>query len=401
MVIFVATARASSAARTASGPSPRHHHLRWAKAPRAFRRRDLARPTTALLATLFLVLIGATRFAISTAIAGEIDDAMESLGLTLPISISHMSSVRRPLEELSRERCDQTAIANLGDALQKLGRRREAATAQISFSRNCNGDAASVRRAVNILLQLNDPGEVVSAATELIRLEPYGDNGYYLRALGHDRGGNCKKAIDDYATAIELFGNKERISSAGYFGMMRCYEKLEQFCDATIPIEAWVALNPARNDTSRTRTILAELSRKGNCTATDAAGEEVVPIGRTGRTITVSGTINGVPGRFILDTGATFVALKRSYAQRAHVAVDESSAVKVATANGFTEARRGHAKSVALKKLAAQDVAIVVQADDRATYGDKIDGLLGMSFLSRFDMTIDAKSVRLKPRNRR
>jgi len=293
------------------------------------------------------------------------------------------------------------AIANLGDALQKLGRRREAANAQINFSKNCNGDAASVHRAVNILLQLNDPEEVVNAATELISLEPYGDNGYYLRALGHDRSGNCKKAIDDFATAIELFGNKERISSVGYFGMMRCYEKLEQFCDATVPIEAWVALNPTRNDTSQTRTILGELSRKGNCTAATAAGEEVVPIGRIGQTITVSGSINGVPGRFILDTGATFVALKKSYAQKAKVDVDETSSVRLATANGITEARRGHAKSVALKKLAAQNVAVVVQTDDRATYGDKIDGLLGMSFLSRFDMAFDAKSVRLKPRNRR
>jgi clan AA aspartic protease (TIGR02281 family) len=353
------------------------------------------------IAALLLALIGATLSIASPAQAGDFDETLESLGIMLPVSIAHMSSVRRPLEELQRERCDETAITNLGDALQKLGRRREAATAQMSFSRNCNGDAASVRRAVNILLQLNDYEEVVSTATELIKLEPYGDNGYYLRALGYDRGGNCKKAIDDYATAIELFGNKERISSVGYFGMMRCYERLEQFCDARVPIEAWIALNPARNDNSQTRMILAELSSKGNCALATAAGEEVLPLGRTGQTVTVPVSINGVPGRFILDTGATFVALKRSFAQRAKVDVDESSSIRLATANGITEARRGHAKSVALKKLAAQDVAIVVQADDRATYGDKIDGLLGMSFLSRFDMTIDAKSVRLKARNRR
>jgi aspartyl protease family protein len=73
--------------------------------------------------------------------------------------------------------------------------------------------------------------------------------------------------------------------------------------------------------------------------------------------------------------------------------------LKLATANGITVGQRGKAKTVALRKLSAENVAIVVQTDDRATYGDKIDGLLGMSFLSRFDMTIDAKSVRLKPRN--
>jgi aspartyl protease family protein len=180
---------------------------------------------------------------------------------------------------------------------------------------------------------------------------------------------------------------------------MRCYEKLGQLCDATVPIEAWVALNPARNDTSQTRTILAELDAKGQCAATAAKVEEVVPIGRAGQTISVAVSINGVPGRFLLDTGATFVALKRSFAQRAKVEVDESSSLQLATANGITVGQRGKAKTVALRKLSAENVAIVVQTDDRATYGDKIDGLLGMSFLSRFDMTIDAKSVRLKPRN--
>jgi len=273
--------------------------------------------------------------------------------------------------------------------------------AQIAFSDRCGGNPGAVRRAVNILLQLNDPAAVVSAATKLIDLEPYGDNGYYLRALGHYRGGNRKMAIDDYATAIELFGNKEHISSVAYFGMMRCYEKLGQFCDATVPIETWVALNPARNDTSQTRTILADLNAKGQCAATVGVVEEVVPIGRAGQTIIVSASINGVQGRFVLDTGATFVALKRSFAQRAKVEVDDGSSLRLNTANGIAEARRGHAKTVTLKRLSAQNVALVVQTDDRATYGDKVDGLLGMSFLSRFDMTIDAKAVRLKPRGRR
>jgi aspartyl protease family protein len=349
---------------------------------------------------LALTLLALTLPMPSSAKADEIDDTLRRLGIELPENIIRRDPVLRPLDELSREPCDQTAIWNLSEALQKVGRRREAANAQLNFSKACNGNAAAVRGAVNVLLQLNDHPAVVSAATELIRLEPYGDNGYFLRALGHGRGGNCEKAIDDYATAIELFGNKDKISSVGYFGMMRCYEKLEQFCDAATPIEAWVALNPARNDTSQTRTILAELSAKGKCASTGPGGEEIVPIGRAGQTIIVSASINGHAGRFVLDTGATFVSLKRSFAERAKIEVDESSSLRLNTANGIAEGKRGHAKSVALKKLAARDVAVVVQTDNRATYGDRIDGLLGMSFLSRFDMTIDAKSVRLKARSR-
>jgi predicted aspartyl protease len=91
----------------------------------------------------------------------------------------------------------------------------------------------------------------------------------------------------------------------------------------------------------------------------------------------------------------------RTPATRAKVEVDEASSLRLDTANRVAEGKRGHAKSVALKKLTAQDVAVVVQTDDRGSYGDRIDGLLGMSFLSRFDMTIDAKAVRLKARSRR
>lgn len=352
------------------------------------------------IAAVLMTLAGLAFVAPSRAWADDYDDTMTELEIALPDGVVRTESIRRSLEELHRERCDETALANLADALQKAGRRREAATAQIAFSKNCNGNAPAVRRAVNILLQLNDYPAVVSAATELIRLEPYGDNGYYLRALGHDRGGNCKKAIDDYATAIELFGNKEKISSVGYLGMTRCYEKLGQFCDATVPIETWVALNPSRNDTSQTKTILADLSAKGQCAAA-GGGEEVIPVGRPGQTITVAATVNGIAGRFVLDTGATFVALKRSFAQRAKVDVDESTSLRLNTANGVAEGRQGRAKLVTLKKLSAQDVAVVVQADERGTYGDKIDGLLGMSFLSRFDVTIDPKAVRLKARSHR
>jgi len=103
----------------------------------------------------------------------------------------------------------------------------------------------------------------VTVASNLIKLEPFSDNGYYLRAVAHDRGGSPKKAIDDYVTAIELFGNKDRIASVSYFAMARSYEKLGQFCDAILPIEAWVSLNPARYDTSQTRAIIADYTTKG------------------------------------------------------------------------------------------------------------------------------------------
>jgi hypothetical protein len=39
---------------------------------------------------------------------------------------------------------------------------------------------------------------------------------------------------------------------------------------------------------------------------------------------------------------------------------------------------------------------VVVQADGKGLYGENVDGLLGMSFLSRFNVEIDGKTVKVK-----
>jgi clan AA aspartic protease (TIGR02281 family) len=331
----------------------------------------------------------------------QVSAVMERLTLTLPGNIAMREGVRRPLEELARERCDQQAIINLAEALQQAGYRRDAATAHLRFSETCGGHAQSLRSAANILLDLSDHAGTTAVATDLIKLEPFDDNGYYLRALAYDRSSLPKKAIDDYVTAIELFVPKDKISSVGYFAIARNHEKLGQFCDAALAVESWVALQPERNDTSRTRAMVASYMTKGGCATVTAGKEEVFPRARQSDVVTLTATINGMRGTFMLDTGATFVSLKQSFAQKAKVEVDHDSVVRLNTANGIAEAKRGRAKTVEVRSLKAKDVPVVVQTDAKATYGPGLDGLLGMSFLSRFHLTIDSSAVKIRGRSAR
>jgi len=323
---------------------------------------------------------------------------MDRLSLKLPMSVYGRDPIRRHLGELARERCDQQAIADLGKALESAGYRREAVTALIRYSETCDGHAPSLRTAVNVLFTLSDYGTAVVVSSKLIELEPFNDNGYFLRALAYDRGGAQQKAIDDYTTAIELFGDKQRISSVSYLGMARAYEKLGQFCDAITPIETWVALNPASHDTSQTRSIIATYRSKGKCAPPVAPSEEVFPVSRSNNVVRLPVTINGTRGFFVLDTGAAFVSLKNSFAQKAKVQVDPESTVRLHTANGITTGKRGRAEVIQLRTLQAKDVPVVVQDDAKGTYGDGVDGLLGMSFLSRFKITVDARNVRISAR---
>jgi clan AA aspartic protease (TIGR02281 family) len=320
---------------------------------------------------------------------------MDRLLIELPASIAERDPVRGPLEELGREPCDQKAIGELGQALDKVGRRREAANAYTSFSATCGHHAPSLRAAVNVLLTLSDYQRAIGVATDLIALEPFNDNGYFLRAVAHDRAGETQHAIDDYVTAIELFGNKKVISSVSYLALARDYEKLGRFCDAIEPIETWVDLNPAANDTSQTRAIIAEYTSKGRCQSA-AGNEERFP--RSGNLVRLQVSVNGVRGNFVLDTGATFVALTQSFAQKAMVEIEPDSVVRLHTANGMAEGKRGSAKTIQLRSLSAKDVQVVVQTDAKAAFGDGIDGLLGMSFLARFKLSMDAQAVRISGR---
>ena len=317
------------------------------------------------------------------------------LGISpLPETVEANASFHRPLEQLSRERCDRQAIFDLARALQTAGYRREAAKVDVTFSGMCGGYAPSLRQAANVLLELSDFSGAETASSEVIELEPLYDNGYYLRALARDGGGLAEKALDDYVTAIELVGDKGRIFSTSYFNMARLYEKLGRFCDAVLPIEAWVSLNP-KHDTSQTRTIIASYMTKGRCATGTRGSAEVFAVARPNNTVNLPVTINGVRGTLVLDTGATFVSLKSSFAQKAGVEINQESTVRLRTANGIVDGKRGRAQTIQLRSLLAKDVPIVVQAGE---YGAGIDGLLGMSFLSRFSINIDAKRVRISHR---
>jgi aspartyl protease family protein len=356
-----------------------------------------------ILARILFLVIASAAFSAPAASQnpGDMDDlltVMERLKLKLPTNVYGGDPVRQFLGQLSRERCDQQAIADLGKALDSAGYRREASTALVSYSETCGGHAQSLRSAVTILVRLSDYATAATVASKVIELEPFNGGGYLQRALAHERGGLLQKAIDDYTTAIEMFGDKQKIPSASYFGLARSYDKLGQVCDAVLPIETWVSLNPAQNDTSKTQAMIATYRSKGKCELGTASGEEVFAVSRPNAVVKLPVSINGTRGLFVLDTGATFVSLKNSFAQKAKVQVDTNSIVRLNTANGTSTAKRGRAATVQLRTLQAKDVPIVIQDDAKGTFGEGVDGLLGMSFLSRFKLTVDARNVRISAR---
>lgn len=98
----------------------------------------------------------------------------------------------------------------------------------------------------------------------------------------------------------------------------------------------------------------------------------------------VHGKVNGIPIRFVVDTGASLVSIPSSVAKRAGVSTADSRQVKLHTANGITSAPLVKLDQVIADNIAITEVMAVVQDLPVPDLG-----LLGMSFFGQHKMTID------------
>jgi aspartyl protease family protein len=115
----------------------------------------------------------------------------------------------------------------------------------------------------------------------------------------------------------------------------------------------------------------------------------------SGNALLVEASVNGIAGAFLLDTGASFVSITKTFANKAKIPVNAESQVMLQSANGLTSGLLATANVINVGDAYAAYVPVVISDDTklvRANDPDNVVGLLGMSFLSKFEITI-AKNV--------
>ncbi len=105
-----------------------------------------------------------------------------------------------------------------------------------------------------------------------------------------------------------------------------------------------------------------------------------------------TGTVNGATVRFLVDTGATSVAMGASDARRANVSTSNARPIVVQTANGVTQAWL-----VTLDNVRVGDVTLH-NVEGTVHHSDMPIVLLGMSFLNRMEMKRDGQTMTLRKR---
>ena len=89
----------------------------------------------------------------------------------------------------------------------------------------------------------------------------------------------------------------------------------------------------------------------------------------------VKGELNGVPTRFLVDSGATMTTINRAAARAAGVAVSAGPGPLVRTGNGIVQVATGRADTLNIATIERRNVGLhIVETDDM--------NVLGMNYLS-------------------
>jgi len=133
----------------------------------------------------------------------------------------------------------------------------------------------------------------------------------------------------------------------------------------------------------------ASPSRVGGPAVPGGGGSTILMAAGPGGHFVGDGRINGQAVRFLVDTGATSIAMGQQQASRLGVAWQQGQRAVTHTANGPVQVYLVTLNSVQLGDVEVANVAAVVLPSELPVL------LLGNSFLSRFSMRRDADVLRL------
>ena len=152
----------------------------------------------------------------------------------------------------------------------------------------------------------------------------------------------------------------------------------ERFAKLATMALAWVAIFGAGFILFTFRDDLGYVAQRLKTEATGdplVVGQEVrIPMAIDGH-FWVQGSLNGLPVKFLVDSGATMTTVGRDTAAKAGIAVSQDRNQIVRTGNGMLRVASGRAESLSVGPIERSDVGLHVAENDDLN-------VLGMNYLS-------------------
>ena len=136
--------------------------------------------------------------------------------------------------------------------------------------------------------------------------------------------------------------------------------------------------------------LVMEQVRQPRAAVQAADGALVIPRGSDGH-FRVSGSVNGQPVQFMVDTGASLVVVTDALARRA--GLEGGQVTQFRTANGVRQGRVVKAQAVAVGSFVMTGLSVGVGYSG----DDAEDALLGQNFLQHFEVQLLRDRMVLRP----
>lgn len=321
----------------------------------------------------------------------------QSMGISLPRSFESYGQSSRHLAQLRREPCDSLAFDGLVKSMEAAGYPRESALAAEAYNHGCAASESMLQSALAAYNRIGDHKEAIRIADQLVQSDSGSPHYRFWRGNAYELAKEYKLALADYKSTLELFTDLSNVSGSQFYQVSLMYDKLGKPCDAIAPLETFISYNVKERQTQQIARLIADYSQRGKCAANYATGSARVVIPPSN---VVEVTINGVRASMIIDSGASAVSMTPEMAARARISPDTTDLVDVKTVGGRMQQASGYAQTIRVGDATAANVPLLIAIGSKDTFGPGIDGLLGMTYLSRFEVKLSPGLFELKPRAR-
>jgi clan AA aspartic protease (TIGR02281 family) len=200
-------------------------------------------------------------------------------------------------------------------------------------------------------------------------------NAHYYLGLSLDFLRMSSEAVREYQYVI-AHGREDKI--VGY-----ARQRLSSLQPAATPMSSSVALVAAGNQVS-------PAVYRGSVT------KIAVPLKNSRNALMVDATLYNrqaqAGGTFIIDTGATYTSISQELAEKLGIDLSHCETVRITTANGRIDVPKVTIETLNVNGLEAHQVEATVIP---VRHGSSFSGLIGLSFIRQFVLTIDPQGGQL------
>lgn len=286
---------------------------------------------------------------------------------------------------LAKEPCDRATMLEYAKQVMRNGTNREAIEKTNEFFDRCGDDDDLRELMYTAHSYLNEWEAAAAEMTHLLKAQPNNESYYGWRGIAFAKNGDLLLAAADFRQALAIKPKLARIP----FNLADVYERLGEPCEAIPPLAQYVYFYPGEESEAAAHRV-ERLYQDKRCKGLVGSGRAVIRFAPTTDTIPVAVQINGHSGQFVVDTGASLVTLSAEFATAIGLDYRSWPTSYALTAGGIRPMQVG--------KVAVQLQGVKASQVDAAVVEDigGIQGLLGVSFLSRFKVNLDHASGRLE-----